>query len=172
MTVGAFGLGEAATPPILTDVDDPDTPCGLWAVLGSATANNASLPAALGGTSGNKYAVIAVEKYSAVRVRQTVWSTVANDAKVFERWYRGLGWESWQLVYGQRNVLGTVAQSSGVPTGAIIERGSNANGEYVRFADGTQICTNGNAAITTAAAAFTGTITKIDSDKLWFGRWF
>lgn len=39
------------------------------------------------------------------------------------------------------NVLGTVTQSGGVPTGAIIERGSNANGEYVRFADGTQICT-------------------------------
>src|SRR5690606_1728366 len=38
------------------------------------------------------------------------------------------------------NILGTVSQSSGVPTGAIIERGSNANGEYVRFADGTQIC--------------------------------
>ena len=38
-------------------------------------------------------------------------------------------------------LLGTVSQSDGVPTGAVIERGSNANGEYVRFADGTQICT-------------------------------
>lgn len=38
-------------------------------------------------------------------------------------------------------LLGTVSQSGGVPTGAIIERGSNANGEYIRFADGTQICT-------------------------------
>lgn len=38
------------------------------------------------------------------------------------------------------NILGTVSQSGGIPTGAIIERGSNANGEYVRFADGTQIC--------------------------------
>jgi hypothetical protein len=28
-----------------------------------------------------------------------------------------------------------------VPTGAVIERGSNANGDYVRFADGLQICT-------------------------------
>lgn len=37
--------------------------------------------------------------------------------------------------------VGTVSQSGGVPTGAIIERGSNANGEYIRFADGTQICT-------------------------------
>lgn len=37
-------------------------------------------------------------------------------------------------------VIGPVSQSGGVPTGAIIERGSNANGEYVRFADGTQEC--------------------------------
>lgn len=39
-------------------------------------------------------------------------------------------------------VVGTVAQVGGVPTGQIVERGSNANGEYVRFADGTQICTH------------------------------
>lgn len=39
------------------------------------------------------------------------------------------------------DILGTVSQSAGVPTGAIIESGSNANGEYVKYADGTQICT-------------------------------
>ncbi|WP_411036849.1 hypothetical protein [Shinella sp. BYT-45] len=38
------------------------------------------------------------------------------------------------------NVVGAVAHSSGTPTGALIERGNNANGHYVRFADGTQIC--------------------------------
>lgn len=38
------------------------------------------------------------------------------------------------------NVLGPVTEAGGVPTGAIVERGSNANGEYIRFADGTQIC--------------------------------
>ncbi|MCO7595082.1 MULTISPECIES: pyocin knob domain-containing protein [Pseudomonas] len=38
------------------------------------------------------------------------------------------------------DIVGTVSQSGGVPTGAIIERGSNTNGEYVRYADGTQIC--------------------------------
>jgi len=42
--------------------------------------------------------------------------------------------------YQRNNILGTVSQSGGVPTGAIIERGSNANGEYIRWADGTQIC--------------------------------
>jgi hypothetical protein len=39
------------------------------------------------------------------------------------------------------NILGAVSQSGGVPTGAVIERGSNANGTFVRFADGTLICT-------------------------------
>lgn len=42
--------------------------------------------------------------------------------------------------YNKGNVVGTVSQSGGVPTGAVIERGSNANGEYVKFADGTMIC--------------------------------
>lgn len=41
--------------------------------------------------------------------------------------------------YGPDNILGTVSQASGVPTGAVIESGSNANGTYVRWADGTQI---------------------------------
>src|SRR5690606_15811578 len=42
--------------------------------------------------------------------------------------------------YRQGNILGTVSQSGGVPTGALIQTGSNANGSYVRYADGTQIC--------------------------------
>jgi hypothetical protein len=37
-------------------------------------------------------------------------------------------------------ILGTVSQVGGTPTGSIIERGSNDNGQYVRWADGTQIC--------------------------------
>ncbi|MCV2890892.1 DUF2793 domain-containing protein [Ruegeria aquimaris] len=44
--------------------------------------------------------------------------------------------------YGPGNILGAVSQSADVPTGAIIERGVNANGDFVRFADGTQICTH------------------------------
>jgi len=46
-------------------------------------------------------------------------------------------------VFSRDNILGTVSQASGVPTGAVIERGSNANGDYVRWADGTQICMSG-----------------------------
>lgn len=38
-------------------------------------------------------------------------------------------------------LVGTVSQDKGIATGAIIERGANTNGEYVKFADGTLICT-------------------------------
>ncbi|MFM1691806.1 hypothetical protein [Aeromonas salmonicida] len=43
-------------------------------------------------------------------------------------------------VYKKRNIIGLVGQSGGIPTGAIIERGSNANGEYTKYADGTMEC--------------------------------
>lgn len=42
--------------------------------------------------------------------------------------------------YQASNILGTVSQSGGIPTGAILEGGSNANGTYLRLADGTQFC--------------------------------
>lgn len=57
--------------------------------------------------------------------------------------------------YCRGNILGAVAQAAGVPTGAVIERGSNANGDYLRFADGTQICTLIVSTLTTGAAVAT-----------------
>lgn len=44
-------------------------------------------------------------------------------------------------VYARGGILGAVSQSGGVPTGAIIERGSNSDGEYVKYADGSLVCT-------------------------------
>lgn len=52
------------------------------------------------------------------------------------------------------NIVGTATQSAGVPTGAIIERGSNANGKYVKYADGTMICTGVSAAGVVTSVAF------------------
>lgn len=37
-------------------------------------------------------------------------------------------------------IVAAVSQSGGVPTGGIVEYGSNANGEYMRLAGGLQIC--------------------------------
>ena len=46
----------------------------------------------------------------------------------------------WQKNYHTDNIVGTVSQANGVPTGAIIEQGSNADGDYTKYADGTLIC--------------------------------
>lgn len=76
-------------------------------------------------------------------------TTAANDSAEF----LSLGAGNWicldytrssgkpvAFAYDRSTILGTVSQSSGVPTGSIIERGSNANGSYVKFADGTMYC--------------------------------
>ncbi|HWJ88502.1 MAG TPA: pyocin knob domain-containing protein [Pelagibacterium sp.] len=59
-------------------------------------------------------------------------------------------WQDWKIVYHSQNLVGTVSQSGGIPTGAVIESGENANGKYTRFADGTQIC-QGTVSITPVA---------------------
>ncbi|MCC5955671.1 MAG: DUF2793 domain-containing protein [Natronohydrobacter sp.] len=96
----------------------------------------------------------------------------AGNQRVWVRGFTGGAWGVWHEIFHSNSILGTVSQSAGVPTGAILQRGSNANGEFIRFADGTQICTNGNAPVTTDPAAFAGTVTSIDGDKLRLGRWF
>ena len=45
------------------------------------------------------------------------------------------------LAYTKANALGTVSQSGGVPTGAIVETGTNANGTYTKYLDGKMTCT-------------------------------
>lgn len=74
--------------------------------------------------------------------------------------------------YGKDNILGTVSQSEGVPTGAIIERGSNANGEYVKYADGTLICTKNvtfTNITTTAIAGDSGGAIRFNGSALSLG---
>jgi hypothetical protein len=62
-----------------------------------------------------------------------------NISSPYYRTYYNGTWDSWKKIYSTNSVVGTVSQSGGVPTGAIIERGSNANGEYVKYADGTLV---------------------------------
>jgi len=58
----------------------------------------------------------------------------------FRAWTSNLP-NSWIDMFNQSSIVGTVSEAAGVPTGAIIEKGSNANGDYTKFADGTMICT-------------------------------
>lgn len=80
----------------------------------------------------------------------------ATDATAGRVLKVGAGWQQLDAtLYRPGNILGTVSQAVGVPTGAIIQRGTGANGEFVRYADGTQICTHALAGSTTAAVTWT-----------------
>lgn len=50
------------------------------------------------------------------------------------------GVADWRRVYDRGNITGAVTQAAGQVTGALFENGVNANGRYVKFADGTLIC--------------------------------
>ena len=149
LKTGDFGMGTAIT---LTASDNLDNITTSAMFYNPSTAN----------TPGNNYPTAAAGSLLVVyrgpnnttQVYTTFGGTTANSANL--RQYvrsRGTdGWSPWDEILMRDNILGSVSQSSGVPTGAIIERSSNANGEYVRFADGTQICSVTAAAVDTTTA--------------------
>lgn len=164
MTVGAFGLG-TKTAPQVTDFNDADM-AGFYSVLKLSTALNKP-PGFNGGT-----AALWVGSSTNANNMVQIAFYLNEGGVIATRSLRAGNWRDWQVIYTQATIVGPVAQSGGTPTGAVVERGSNGNGDYVRWADGTQICTNANNPITEAPADFEGPITRIDGDKLWIGRWF
>lgn len=121
MPVGAFGLGGDAQV-----VGDPN----LLAVTGFyRVASAAMMP-----TTG-EYAVQHVQRAAGAAV-QMAWLLNAPQRLFLRHLVAGV-WTGWR---GYNETLGAVSQSGGVPTGAIIQRGATVNGEFTRFADGTQIC--------------------------------
>lgn len=124
--MGLFGLGTDAVPAR----NDLNT-------LTTAGIYQFNIPTS--GSPGFNYGAVLVLARATNEVVQIAWDIV-TETQVSRKLIGGT-WSPWRAAYHAGNILGTVSQSGGAPTGAIIERGSNANGEYVRFADGTQICT-------------------------------
>jgi len=85
---------------------------------------------------------------------------------LFTRAYVGGSWSVWRRLYSDGNLLGPVSQTAGLPTGAVIERGTNANGDYTRFADGTQICTRTNLSAANANTAL-GSLFRSSANVTW-----
>ncbi|MFU2330336.1 phage tail protein [Pseudomonas sp. NFX98] len=76
-------------------------------------------------------------------------TTAANDTAEFlslggGNWiclrYNPANGKSVAFSFDRTNIVGTVSQSGGTPTGAVVETGTNASGTYIKFADGTMIC--------------------------------
>jgi hypothetical protein len=64
-----------------------------------------------------------------------------------------------QDAYHRGNIVGTVSETGGVPTGAVLETGSNANGNFVKYADGTMIAIMRGGETRGATGALTTSIT-------------
>ena len=130
MAVEACGLGAGMVPDV-ADANKVMT-TGFYRMIGD-TLNRPET-----GTAGYALEVIG---YSSTYTWQRASKPNGSSTLSFTRWQNGNGvWSSWHPDYNASNIRGTVSQASGVPTGAIIERGSNANGEYTKFADGTMEC--------------------------------
>ena len=100
-------------------------------------------PAASNGPIGSNPGIVYVSGGSVYadndRTSQ-LWIGYSTNKEIYARTQDDGTWSAWQKLLTISDILGTVSQSLGVPTGSIIERGSNTNGEYVKFADGTLIC--------------------------------
>lgn len=146
-TTGSVGRG------LLDDdsIGDAHTTLGLGSV-----ALEDIVPVAKGGTGGTTQATartglglgtVAIESTVPVAKGGTGVTTLGAALTALE----GVG------AYSKATILATVSQSGGVPTGGVIESGSNANGSYTKWADGTMICSRSDSyttvAITTAFGA-------------------
>lgn len=131
---GGHGLG-ASIIEFTGDIDDPSLmPSGLYRVTGAATGTKPAGVAA--------FDMIQLRRGTSAPYGNTAQLVVSEGGIYTRNISTGGGWTPWVRAYDWSNIVGTVSQSGGVPTGAIFESDSYANGEYVRYADGTQICTH------------------------------
>jgi len=139
----AHGLGETSAAPNPASLDTV-TAIGFYRYTSSST-----------GAPSSAGVVLHMTRLASANASGFLQIAFGIGSQVFVRHLTntvGPEWSAWTEIFTKANILGTVSQSGGVPTGAVIERGDNANGRYVRFADGLQICT---ATLTSSAAADT-----------------
>lgn len=140
LKVGDFGLTDKPidTYPSGINIDDPSLAQGRYRIFSDQTTG--TLPPGLGNFMSYLLEVTQEERtFPNLGIKQELSTLRYSSNRSFVRLYdkTTLTWTPWREIYNQSSILGTVSQSGGVPTGAIIERGSNVNGEYTKFADGT-----------------------------------
>lgn len=128
LTTGSFGLGTDDSP-IITDSNAADTllKTGFYYLSGPATGLAVATNTLVIGQSAGSG-------------RTTQIASAVTDNRIWTRQRTGGVWGLWTQLFTQDTILGAVSQVGGVPTGAVIESGSNSNGHYTMFADGTLIC--------------------------------
>jgi hypothetical protein len=135
LVMGAFGLGSQGVDiPVVASVT-ATIRVGFYKFNGGATG----APPQFGASSGS----LIVHSLGGNFVQQIAISVPGSiDTPIMcIRHYDTNGVPGqWRTVYNNANIVGPLAQTSSIPTGAIIETGVNANGTFTKFADGSMIC--------------------------------
>jgi hypothetical protein len=136
LKVGDFGLGEPGNAGTqLTAAGAADALRG-WRIDRVAVADVATV----GGPAGAAGGTFMTIGYSADNQHQFYFE-VEGAGRVFQRFF-DFGWTLWRLIYTQGSILGTVSQTGGVPTGAVLQgdasAASPAGGYSQRLANGFQ----------------------------------
>lgn len=142
MKTRAFGLG-ATTPGILGDLDDQATPVGFYSVNADSLGTRPPGAASFG--------MCLLLRASGTALGQIYLSNFGGG--IYCRAASSGIWGDWEKVFSSTTAVGTVSTTPGV-SGALFEARSNANGSYIRFADGTQICTTEGVTFTYGAASY------------------
>lgn len=141
LKVGDYGLG--APSGFFTSDVDTITVNGFYRLNTGAFSTASPTP----GLGAGQYLIH--YNWDVNAAHQVLYTLGADRPSSFER-TKNLGvWGPWRRVFNAGNILGTVSQSGGVPTGRLFETGSNANGRFLRLPDGTQFCWSGALTLST-----------------------
>lgn len=151
MTTGAFGLGGLT--PVLTNISvvDNSIASGLYCYdtsqgsSGGPTGLTRGLIMHLRRTPGGGESQLLIVELGAGLAAG--WQYIRTRTAA--------AWSAWRRSIDNLSLLGVASQAAGVPTGAVLESGTNANGRYERRADGVQECWQSMAAGAGAAATWT-----------------
>lgn len=136
MAQGAYGLGSAPGSTISMDWNAAADSYPRTGFVGLMNVGQANAP------PSGQYFYLLQQFYTTnlVQFALPYRATFAGELPYYRTRFNGV-WSPWNRFYTHSSILGTVSQSGGVPTGALIEYGSNASGEYWRYAGGMQIAT-------------------------------
>ncbi|WP_339119215.1 hypothetical protein [Halomonas sp. BMC6] len=129
MAQGAFGLGLANQTHENTSFGEAFSTSSPSQFFNFANSDFSEI-----GLSDNSYGGVLVN-----RGTRPLALLFPNSPRLFMSHRNSSEWSPATEFITTGNMVGAVSQSGGAPTGAVIERGSNANGEYTKFADGTVI---------------------------------
>lgn len=124
---GDFGIGTTSAP--LAEAIDSVSVSGEY----FCNANTVGAPTTFNGTLKH-------QSWGSSSAGTQTYTTFGSGSRQWRRTRSSNTWSNWWMVFDQNSIVGSVGGNSGNPTGSVIERGSNTNGDFVKFADGTLIC--------------------------------